>query len=324
MLITALGIPSAFAAWGFELVRQLTRATHPGLQQRWIDQHDAFEHYDAANDLLVCAHCPSRPLRESVLTRQGPTIVFTTSALAAVSHQRQYVAVLREAVGSVGASIVLIGDCQPQKHALFLDASDMLSAEDVIHAVAAHLGCDLSPDLAGAVLAAAGPMPVFSPPNFTEAEEGIVTLVLESSLAHLRDAKVPLKSIWPHRVFLAGDRPNEEAPLVAEATGASRILFYGPYFHLAEGRWRAKLTLGFTKEAVGLPLKIFVQGPSLLGEARLRPRQEGIFAAQFDFTVSEPEKSVEFQIWTAEGAIEGRIALGQAELTFLRRDKAAE
>ncbi len=322
MLIAALGIPCAFTTWGFELVRHLTQAIHSGMQQHWIDKADPFEH-DAAADRLICSSFPPRALREVLSTQQIPTIVFTTSALDTVNYQRPHHAVLREVVGAVGASIVLIGDCHPQKHALFLDASDVTSADTVIHAVAAHLDYNLSSDLADAVQAAAGPMPAFSLPSFTEAEEGIVTLVLENSLAHLRNAGVPLKSIWPHRVFLAGDRPNEEAPLVAEATGGSRILFYGPYFHLSEGRWRVKLTLGFTKEAVGLPLKIWVQGPGLLGEARLRPRQEGIFAAQFGFTVVEPEHPIEIQVWTAEGAIEGRIALGQAELTHLGRDKAA-
>lgn len=323
MLIAALGIPSAFAAWGFEVVRHLTQVTHPGMPRHWIDKSDPFEH-DPAADLLVCSSFPSRALREVLSTRQIPTVVFATSALDAVNQRRPHHAVLREAVGAIGASIGLIGDCHPQKRALFLDASDARSADSVIHAVAAHLGCELSSDLAAAVLAAAGPMPVYSPPTFTEAEEGIVTLVLENSFAHLRDARVPLKSIWPHRVFLAGDRPNEEAPLVAEAAGGSRILFYGPYFYLAEGRWRVKLTLGFTKEAVGLPLKIWIQGPSLLGEALLRPRQEGIFAAQFTFTIADPEHPIEIQVWTAEGAIEGRIALGQAELTHLGRNKAVE
>ena len=106
-----------------------------------------------------------------------------------------------------------------------------------------------------------------------------------------------------------------------DATGGSRVLYYGPYFHLAEGLWRAKLTLGFTKEAIGLPLKMSALGPGLLGEARLRPRQEGIFAAQFSFSVIEPEHPVEFHVRTEEGAIEGRIALGQAELVHLGRDK---
>ncbi|RYE29718.1 MAG: hypothetical protein EOP23_20815 [Hyphomicrobiales bacterium] len=322
MLITALGIPSAFAAWGFEAVRCLAQVTHPDIQHQWVDRADPFEH-GATGDRLVCSNFPSRALREALSVHQMPTIVFTTSALDAVNQQRLHHAVLREAVGAIGASITLIGDCHPQKHALFLDAPDMLSAEAVICAIATYLGQDLSTDLTEAVLATAGPMPAFSPPDFPEAEEGIVTLVLENSLAHLRDACVPLKSIWPHRVFLAGDRPNEEAPLVAEAAGGSRILFYGPYFHLAEGRWRAKLTLGFTKEAVGLPLRVWVHGQSLLGEALLRPRLEGVFAAQLNFTVTDPEHPIEIQVSTAEGAIEGRIALGQVELTQLSRDKIA-
>lgn len=106
---------------------------------------------------------------------------------------------------------------------------------------------------------------------------------------------------------------------MTDATGGSRVLYYGPYFHLAEGQWRAELTLGFTKEAVGLPLKVSAYGPGLLGEARIQPRQEGIFAAQFTFVVSEPEHPVEFHVRTEEGAIEGKIALGQAELTHLGR-----
>lgn len=322
MLIAALGIPSAFTAWGFEVMRHLTQAIHPGMQQHWIDKADPFEH-DAVADLLICSSFPSRAMRKILSTQQYPTIVFTTSALDAVNYQRPHHAVLREAVGTIGASIVLIGECLPQKHALFLDAAGATSAHTVIHAIAAYLDRNLPSDLVDAVQAAAGPMPAFSSPIFPEAEEGIVTLVLENSLAHLRDARVPLKSIWPHRVFLAGDRPNEEAPLVADATGGSRILFYGPYFHLSEGHWRAKLTLGFTKEAVGLPLRIWVHGQSLLGEALVRPRLEGVFAAQFSFTVTDPEHPIEIQVSTAEGAIEGRIALGQVEVNHISRDKAA-
>ena len=155
-------------------------------------------------------------------------------------------------------------------------------------------------------------------------DDGVITLVLENGIAHLRDASIPLKSIWPHRVFFAGDRPNEEAPLVIDATGGSRVLYYGPYFHLAEGRWKAKITLGFTKEAVGLPLKISAYGPSLLGEARVKPRQEGIFAAQFNFDVKEPEHPIEFHVRTEEGAIEGRIALGQVELSHLGRHRGKD
>ncbi len=86
---------------------------------------------------------------------------------------------------------------------------------------------------------------------------------------------------------------------------------------MAQGTWQASLTLGFSKDAVGLPMKISAYGPGLLGEASLRPKQEGIFAARFSFTVTEPEQPVELHVRTEEGAIEGRIALGQVELDWL-------
>lgn len=322
MTVIVLGVPSAFSAWGFDVMRRLAKTARPAAELRWIDRGDVFEDDPDANE-IICSQFPSRSLREAARRPQTRLIVFTADSLEAVSFQRQRQPKLLDAVRTVGASVAMIGDCQPQKRALFLNAAALPSAELATQLIASHIDWPLPANFAG-VLASAGPIPTSSAPasSLTEAEEGIVTLVLENGIAHLRDASVPLKSIWPHRVFFAGDRPNEEAPLVTDATGGSRILYYGPYFHLAEGRWRAKLTLGFTKEAVGLPLKMTAYGPDVLGEARLRPRKEGIFAAHFTFSVTKPEHPVEFHVRTEEGAIEGRIALAQAELSYLGSEPA--
>lgn len=316
MTVVILGIPSAFAAWGFAAALRIAQTRDPGVQPLWVDRHDVFE-LDGPDQALVCAQFPSRSLRDALSAQPIPVILITTSATDAVCYQRQAQPNLLEAVRTIGASLALIGDCRPNGPVLRLDGSSSLSAAAVLSALAGHMGIELSGEAASALLEALGPFPSVPMGGLAEADEGIVTLVLEKSVAHLRDATVPTKSIWPHRVFFSGDRPNEEAPLVADATGGSRILYYGPYFHLAEGRWRARLTLGFTKEAVGLPLKISAWGPGLLGEARFRPRQEGIFAAPFSFTVAEPEHPVELHIRTEEGAIEGRIALGQVELNHV-------
>ncbi|WP_327526730.1 hypothetical protein [Bosea sp. (in: a-proteobacteria)] len=325
-MIAVLGMPCAFAAWGFEVARRLAQASDPSLAPIWVDRMDAFAH-DEASPLLVCSQFPPRSLRRMLRERRIPLIVFVTNGMDALRYQRQLQPVLLEAVRTVGASVALIGDCDPQQYALLFDATDRPDAGGVVRAMASHIGLAVTDDLVAEVLAWTGPIPTSeaaSGPAFTMADEGIVTLVLENGVAHLRDAAISLKSVWPHRVFFAGDRPNEEAPLVIDATGGSRVLYYGPYFHLAEGRWRAQMTLGFTKEAVGLPLKVLAYGPGLLGEARIRPLQEGIFAARFTFTVSEPEHPVEFHVRTEEGAIEGRIALGQAELSHLGRALPSE
>lgn len=319
MMIAALGIPSAFAAWGFEAARQLAQAAAPKLPNLWVDRLDSVDQ-DEHSPVLICSQFPSRPLRDLLSAHPIPLLVFISNGADALAYQRRHQPILQEAIRTVGASIALIGDCAPQKRALFLDAADRVPADRLLWAMAAHFGLDVSDGAIARLLGVLGPLPVVedaSGPLIDAADQGVASLVLENGIANLRDADVVLKSIWPHRVFYSGDSPNEEAPLVIDATGGSRVLYYGPYFHLAEGQWRAELTLGFTREAVGLPLKVSAYGPGLLGEARIQPRQEGIFAAQFTFVVSEPEHPVEFHVRTEEGAIEGKIALAQAELTHL-------
>ncbi|POR53310.1 hypothetical protein [Bosea psychrotolerans] len=317
MAIVALGMPGQFTAWGFEALGLLLQTVNPGFEHRWIDRFDSCEQGLSAT-ALVCSQFPSRSLRDAVLAQQMPIVAFTTSGAAAVCHQLEHhQGSVLEAVRTVGASVALLTDCLQRRRALILDTSDRLEPRQLLGAMARHLGVVLPGDVLEPLLASIGPLPPHSSGArpLSESEEAIVTLVLENAVAHLHDPGVPLKSIWPHRVFFAGDRPDEEAPLVADATGGSRVLYYGPYLHLSAGRWSAKLTLGFTKEAIGLPLKVSAFGPNLLGEARMRPRREGIFAAQFSFSVAEPEHPVEFHIRTEEGAIEGRVALGQVELT---------
>jgi hypothetical protein len=318
-------MPSAFGAWGFQAARQLAQAARPALEHIWVDRLDACDR-DERSPVLICSQFPSRPLRELLLAHPIPLVVFTSSVAAALQHQRGHQPILQEAIRTIGASVALIGDCAPQRRALFLDAGDGLPADRLLRLMAGHFGLDLPDEALSRLQGTLGPPPAVEDragPDIPAADHGIAALVLESGVANLRDADAPLKSIWPHRVFYSGDRPNEEAPLVMDATGGSRVLYYGPYFHLAEGRWSAELTLGFTKEAVGLPLKLSAYGPGLLAETRVQSRREGVFAAQFTFDVSEPEHPVEFHVRTEEGAIEGRIALGQAELTHLGRGDPA-
>lgn len=319
MTIVALGMPGQFAVWAFEAVRLLLQSYDRDLQQRWIDRFDTYDH-DPVAPTLVCSQFPSRALRDALAGHAPPVVVFTMSSTEAVRQQMQmHRSSLLEAVRTVSASVALLADGLSGRKALIIDASDRADPGTFLGNIAQHLGLALDGDRLETLIAVVGGPPAGSPdaPFLTESEEGIVTLVLENAVAHLHNRDVPLKSIWPHRVFFSGDKPNEEAPLVSDATGSSRVLYYGPYLHLSEGRWRAKLTLGFTKEAVGLPLKVSAYGPLLLGEARMRPRREGIFSAQFSFEVIEPEHPVEFHVRTEEGAIEGRIALGQVELDRL-------
>ncbi len=315
MIRLALGIPGPLTAWGFEAFKRLILFS--GTQALHVDRMDTVT---AAMGLGAAyfSQYPSATLM--ALAREQPcrAIIFTTTPATAVAYQMQaHGSTLLEAIRSVGASTALI-DLDPDAIVLAIHADAMATHEGdgpaLLSLLADHLMLPLGEPAAAGILAEIGPPPTHRHPGLSAADEDMINFILETPVANLRDRAVPLKAIWPYRVFFSGDRPNEEAPMVAEATGASRVLYYGPYFHLARGRWRAKLTLGFSKGAVGLPLRLEVHGAGLLGQARLKPRQEGIFAAQFTFEVSAPEHPVELRVQTEEGAIEGRLALGQVEL----------
>ncbi|KQU54813.1 hypothetical protein ASG72_04160 [Bosea sp. Leaf344] len=318
MIFLALGMPSQFSVWGFEALRRIVELEHGGIETIWFDRFDPVHRLDSQS-AIANAYFPSRALSDKCLPEKSLGVFFTTSPVEATAYQMtKHGSTVAEALRTVGCSLALMQPLRGRRNILMIDQAPALNASTVIAAIARHFRISVPGEAAVEIERSIGPPNRFKidGSQFSEADESIATLVLGNAIGHFHDPSVPLKSIWPHRVFYSGDKPNEEAPLVTEATGASRVLYYGPYFHLAEGRWQAKLTLGFSKDAVGLPMKVAAYGPGLLGEANFRARQEGIFSARFNFSVTEPEHPVELHVRTEEGAIEGRIALGQVELTW--------
>ncbi len=318
MMFVALGMPSQFCVWGFEVLRRVVAHGHGEVASRWIDRFDPVEPVDGRT-AIVNSYFPSRSLSEACLSGESLGILFTTPPTEATAYQMaDHGSTFTEALRTVGCSLALLQRFAGRKNILIIDQENGLAARSVVEAIAGHFKIELSPEVVTDIessLVQPGPFAIdtASIPTF---DGNTTALVLGNATGHLHDPDVPLMTLWPHRVFLSGDKPNEAAPLVTDATGASRVLYYGPYLHLAEGRWQASLTLGFSKDAVGLPMKIAAYGPGMLGEASLRAKQEGIFAARFTFTVTEPENPVELHVRTEEGAIEGRIALGQVELEW--------
>ncbi len=123
--------------------------------------------------------------------------------------------------------------------------------------------------------------------------------------------------IWTAKVFFFGDRPNETAPPVADVTGAARIIFYGPYFHLPPGTWKARIVVAFSPEVSGTPFKLVVFCEhDAIAKVILRPTDGGAFEGFFTMRHVAPERPIEIHFNSEEGTIEGHVAFGQ--ITFSR------
>ncbi len=87
---------------------------------------------------------------------------------------------------------------------------------------------------------------------------------------------------WSAKVFLFGDRPNEVAPPVADVTGAARILYYGPYFHLPPGLWKVRFIIAFSPEVRGTAFRMIVYcGGDPIAKVVLRAADGGAFEGAF-------------------------------------------
>jgi hypothetical protein len=210
------------------------------------------------------------------------------------------------------------------------------NAHDVIGRVIDRLGLELSPHQLQAVLEEFGG-PVEQPWSLETAlatkvqhyapldRLGETVTAEEATLVRQVLSPMVLGAIshdigpitWASRVFLFGDRPNEVAPAVADVTGAARIIYYGPYFHLPPGTWKVRFIVAFSAEARGTPFKLFVYcNRKPIAKVQITPSDGGAFEGTFTMQHLHPEHNVEIHFSNDEGSIEGHMALGQ--VTFSR------
>ncbi|GAU82902.1 hypothetical protein BIWAKO_02825 [Bosea sp. BIWAKO-01] len=153
-------------------------------------------------------------------------------------------------------------------------------------------------------------------PELTADEEQLAECVLGGLYKYVEDG-APGTLTWPGRAFLLGDSPGTTAPTILEVTGRARIIFYGPYFHLPRGRWKMRISFGFSHDIRGLPLNIQIASATLLGEVRILAERSGIFAVNCEVVVTDPHEPIEVRTMNEQGAIEGHVALASVELTYL-------
>lgn len=160
--------------------------------------------------------------------------------------------------------------------------------------------------------AAAGRAKAFGPPG---------DLLMASYLAPLFAAAPhngPLAVRWPREVFLHGDAPGKHLPALIEIAGRARILAYGPYLPLPEGRWRARAWLGFSPDVGKMPFILEADCGGLVSRGFFETERGGIFTLELEFQVADPMHPVELRLISQESTLEGQVALIEVALEELR------
>jgi hypothetical protein len=336
--VIVVGGPSVLSNWGADLVRAALDSASPPTEFRAVDRTGSVDKLIAtrAGSRKLCwAQFPSPDLVEIIKAARQPVVAFLDEPVDSVRFLKETSGCsFLEALRAQTAAAVVCPALLDNPSVLFVNRCKSGTTGGIGAKILEHLRIGIPVEatpsfmdqFVGEAGAAAWPLERAlsrrvagylvpgTDSSITSEEAAVIGQVLTPmTLMAIRREVEPI--CWPSSVFLAGDRPNERAPLVAEVIGAARIIFYGPYFHLPAGRWQVRIVFGFSRDIFGTPFSIQVQGSSLVAKAVVKPEREGIFRGSFLMVHTRPHEPLELQISNTEGAIEGRIGLARVEFT---------
>jgi hypothetical protein len=334
--MVALAPPSVLGAWAFDLLRDACSGPAGEVEIRLVDRHDEVEGLAATYGrpcILCLSQFTSASLRAAMASGAVPIVVFLDDPVDSVRYLKFASGCSTlEAVRIQTAAAAGYAFLSSNPRALVIHRATAGDARETVREILDHLGIDLSPSAYEALLGkfagpesaaaslearlarhVAGYAPLGSASaGLTAGEVAVVNGALAPIVQMCRGLE-PAPVVWLTSVFFSGDQPGSPASLVADVTGAARILYYGPYFHLPRGNWSARMMIGFTEDARGIPFSIEVHGGFMLARATMQSVGKGVFHASFKFAHETPQDPVEIQVRSDQGAISGKVALGRVE-----------
>jgi hypothetical protein len=325
--------PSIIGAWASDLLRDGAAAAAGPLEVRTLERLDDLGPEESWWQKLYLTRFPSASVISAIEDGRIPVIGFVDEACDTVAYIRRttscsFIEALRLATSASVANRALLRG----KNAFVVRRNRNTAPDNLMERIFEHVNLPLA-SVADAlklklkycgnakhdvleerlsVIASYKPQGEWSSEEISEEESKIVNQVLQP-IVQMAFQKESLPVKWPCAVLLSPDRPNGQAPIVADVTGAARNIYYGPYFHLPPGTYRARLVAGFSKSAVGSPFSIEVAASTLLAKARFRATEQGIFRGEFIVRHRSPQDPVEVRFRNDEGAITGQVGLAWIE-----------
>ncbi len=100
-----------------------------------------------------------------------------------------------------------------------------------------------------------------------------------------------------------------------DLTGPARFIYYGPYFALPRGRWRADLVLEVSDCLSDNQIAIDVVAGVVLAALKAKLPAQGVYGCEIQFEIRDPSNPVEIRLQLLTGAIEGLLMLRSVHLT---------
>lgn len=328
-----IGPPSALTAWAFEVATALA-GLDKQVTVRRIDRADALT--EAADTrVLYLTNFPCAALIEGMSAGRIAGVYLVEDAVDTVAYlMRSAKRSVREGLRSVTASMVAnlaIGQATLSRRLYPNGAEVPVSA---VTALSEALGFDRSAAQIEQVVKRVTPKAAAGATldeaivsrwvHHVRRGEGATIVGSDADRALVAWATYPLLDlahgtqrapiVWPTEMFLFGDQPNTPAPDVAETAGPSRVIFYGPYLHLPPATYDVDATIWIGKRTQDIPFTIEMFAGKSLTMLRIEPQRPGNYRGSFSFTYDSPVDALEMRFCSAQGAIDGEVALREVRL----------
>jgi hypothetical protein len=129
--------------------------------------------------------------------------------------------------------------------------------------------------------------------------------------------------IWSERIFRYDQRASRTAQQLGELdiTGRPRILVYGPYMGMPQGRWRARVKFLVDAPAAAKELRIDWGSPHDFTSLQISTPHAGVYEAELEHDWPAVDLA-EIRLWLMEGAFDGVLHFLGATITNAGRPLA--
>ena len=298
--------------WGIGFVRQLLEEAGKRAVVMPVGQAPPPAESDETIQITF-GYGPMVEGHETVASRRRETVVFLDSTANVMSELLSGGTDPVLAARTMTATLAPLGPILSEKQVLLVDRALAANLSAARGAIASLLSLAL-PLPTGSPPAAPPPTPVPGLPL-----EGQALSLHRQTLVPLSDLVTGVASrpiVWPLACFYSGNHLGELAPPVFDVIGNARVLYYGPYFHLPQGAWRADIQMvaGGNAPDTTFGVDVMAATQSVLARRKFRPPQDGLFELSIPFTVERVWERIEIRIWLLRSAMEGYIGLQHASL----------
>lgn len=343
MLICALGTPSAYAAYGFNLVYTIARAALGDVQFIPACTPDqlkaAFEERKGRPVLLSSDNLDVR-IMDTLVRAGAPILAFIEGAEDSVGFTMKARDVdIRNAVQMYAQSIACLAPyLSAPSLQLYWRPDGATPITTVIERICDGFGFTLTDhqmQMISATLIPAGVDPLtetlddqlrrFHPAAapiggqavaYSRDDQRLIEEALGAYLTLLA-GQLPVFN-WPTGLFRDSHHPEQSILGPMDLTGPARLLMFGPLLHLPPGFWRAHIAFWIGENLSGNVLYSDVVADNQIintGETPLPPA--GVFSYEIDFPVRDPRHPVAVRLGIQSGAIEGMLQIMAAEARFV-------